>query len=501
MRRRLEPVEGKETKGGGGGRDTTTIVSCIGKEEDAATRQGFRQRLVSSSFFLKRRSTTSTARRRTGCLALLSLSILLLLITIHLTIGEYAWVRRRCWLYHLLNAVQTAIPPNKSSLLVQQKVECWEAKYHQKGELEPRFGRNKQQQHHHDVDIQLMEQGGGVAVDIVHYTITSHLDEPVWQLWECSMEATERFCPTCQVHIWLVSPDQEENDQILLLLLYNNHSNSHHPNNWCIHVPPNQTMIGNSSFCSTPFSATATTNSTTATPPTLLQRLQTWLLDSNNARRTLPAHLSDGWRIVTLLEYGGNDNNDNKRGSSSSSLYLDADVVPISSRLFSSLPENFIPMQNSVGSYKLNGGVLRLSNSNNNNANTAVSGSGSNLFLQALAEDYLEWAPQLAQYVSLEQQTFGFLGPAALTRTFLDLSPTDKSQVVLLPPHWVEPSTTNSNTASSMKLCQKTSSNSSQSVAIHWSSKRKRNWVTATRQNACLKKVMSTACPIVFGTL
>jgi hypothetical protein len=109
----------------------------------------------------------------------------------------------------------------------------------------------------------------------------------------------------------------------------------------------------------------------------------------------------------------------------------------------------------------------------------------------------LEWAPQLAQHVPLEQQTFGFLGPAALTRTFLDLK--DKSNVMILPPHWVEPSTSN------MDLCQQSSSggtsgSSGGSVVIHWSGKeRKRNWIKATSENACLKEVMHAACPRVLG--
>lgn len=155
------------------------------------------------------------------------------------------------------------------------------------------------------------------------------------------------------------------------------------------------------------------------------------------------------------------------------------------------ITRNFHSNANSIGSYKLNGGVLRFSNDNNN----------ANVLLQALANDYLEWAPQLAHHVPLDQQTFGFLGPAALTRTFLDLK--DKSKVVLLPPHWVEPSTSTSNSPT-MDLCQQSSSsssssNSSNSVAIHWSGKeRKRNWLTAIRQNACLQKIMSASCPIVL---
>jgi hypothetical protein len=378
-------------------------------------------------------------------------------------------------------------------MLVRQKVECWEAKYHEKSELEPRFRlQQHQQQQQHDVSILLqnkLNQTNAVlsVVDTVHYTITSRLDEPVWRLWQCSLEATARFCgPMCQVHIWLVSPDQEENNRLLqsLMLLVDHNK---HQDHWCIHVPPNQTMVtgknSNAALCRSPFSATAAT--TTSTTPTLAERLQTWLLQPDNAHSTLPAHLSDGWRIVTLLEYGSSS-------SSSSSLYLDADVVPISTRLFSSsLPENFIPMQNSIGSYKLNGGVLRLDSNNHANGAAASNGSNKDIFLQALANDYLEWAPLLAQHVPLEQQTFGFLGPAALTRTFLDLK--DKSKVVLLPPHWVEPSTSN------MDLCQRQSS-SSNSVAIHWSGKdRKRNWMTASRQNACLNKVMVAACPIVLG--
>jgi hypothetical protein len=197
--------------------------------------------------------------------------------------------------------------------------------------------------------------------------------------------------------------------------------------------------------------------------------LRKWL-GSPQARQQIPAHLSDAWRLVALLEVGG--------------LYLDADVLPIPPRLLQ-LPSPSVPAQGNAGAYRLNGGVLRLGdNKDEHYENATAFRRHPTSFLAALERDHMTWAPRLAQ-LPKEKQTFGFLGPAALTRVYTLRAYQDRVKV--LPPRIVEPAVVRGES-----LCR-------DSLAAHFSGTNKQKWKALIR-NTCLEKLVELACPYTLQT-
>jgi hypothetical protein len=178
-------------------------------------------------------------------------------------------------------------------------------------------------------------------------------------------------------------------------------------------IGPNCELPSPPKPCHTERKHTTTKSSTTAR--TSAQQLRQWLA-SPLATQQLPAHVSDAWRLVALAEYGG--------------LYLDADVFPLSPYHMLRLPLPSIPTQIKISAYRLNGGVLTMEalptashtcdedDDVDDNDKKTLQQHQDHSFLHEMIIDHLYWAPRLAR-LPLDQQTFGFLGPCALTRTYL----------------------------------------------------------------------------------
>lgn len=152
-------------------------------------------------------------------------------------------------------------------------------------------------------------------------------------------------------------------------------------------------------------------------------------------------------------------------------LYLDTDVLVFSDKVFE-LPSPTVPTQHKVGAYRLNGGLLRM--------------EPESAYLQSLIQDTLEWAPKLER-LPLKDQAFGFLGPAALTRTFLNQIPNNGEKITILEPNAVEgPSPT---------------LNCSESLAIHFTGRAwKQKWRSDGLRHEssypeCLRSFLEKQCP------
>lgn len=388
---------------------------------------------------------------------------------------EFSWVHRRCTKAMLIPTIINA-------------VECSEAYINMKATLNPALWPPLL----NDDSIHFVN----TTAKHIHYTITSPLEGEVWGLARCSMEgSTNLLCPeaSCTINVWIVdhaadlllnqssnntSSRGQQQKQDMLQDITNTLGSSSSSSSWCVRIvhpfsrhSTSDVLIGEGcpSYPSFRSMEAAIT-------------LREWL-GSRDAVSQLPAHVSDAWRLVALLEIGG--------------LYLDADVLPVSPRLLR-IPSPSVPAQQGVGSYRLNGGVLRLGDYSNDykydashSINTAFlrkrrSTKRSTTFLEALKQDHLYWAPRLAR-VPIEKQTFGFLGPGALTRVYT--GDAYQENVTILTPTLVEPSIHERD----MSLC-------TQSLAVHFSGNRKLKWRQLIR-NTCVEQQPMTICPHTFRAL
>jgi len=208
-----------------------------------------------------------------------------------------------------------------------------------------------------------------------------------------------------------------------------------------------------------------------------------WLA-SPLAGNQITEHASDAWRLVALLEVGG--------------LYLDLDVIILSDLLLR-LPRNAVPVQPRVGAYRMNGGVLRLGDRKDDDENhernvdkkRRVRGGRKDgkTFIEAMVEDHLYWAPRLATLPKEHNgQTFGFLGPCALTRVFVSKQFND--QVLVLPEASVEPRI-------NRELCSNYRTRGS--LAVHFGGKTKENWRSMVIREKCLEEIFrNNVCPNTY---
>jgi hypothetical protein len=357
-------------------------------------------------------------------------------------LDEYAWVHRRClkaWF-----VISTA-----------SSVQCVEAATHKRAMQDKTLSVPPHPP--------IFEP---TAAKHAHYTITTPLTGEVLYLALCSIEAMTTICRKhhCTVNIWVVaqaatavndgSVEQDLNwfEQVIGAL------DEAGDSSYCIRIPSSisdQSDQLQGSNCALPL------------PCTDSRELRDWL-SSPLARNQLPAHQSDAWRILALVELGG--------------LYLDADVLPLSSQLLY-LPETSIPSQNKVGAYHLNGGVLKMPEPVCHD----VKQSNSPSFLDALMKDHLYWAPRLAQQ-PLDQQTFGFLGPCALTRVYTlhDFI----GSATILSYQAIEPNI-------NPLPCEL---ESNEHLAIHFSGGRKHKWYSELQRSACLKEMTQSIGPKALKT-
>jgi hypothetical protein len=202
---------------------------------------------------------------------------------------------------------------------------------------------------------------------------------------------------------------------------------------------------------------------------------------AQQSQQLIPEHASDAWRLVALLEWGG--------------LYLDLDVIPFTSRLMH-LPCETVPTQHRIGAYRVNGGVLRLGDSflcsssvyghGTENNHDSRNDTSPGCFLQALEADHLWWAPRLAR-LSESEQTFGFLGPGALTRVAISSACRGDGQLTVLPDDVIEP-------VIDATICALIQTNKT-TLAAHFSRSKKTIWWPLVTRYPCLEMKVRSVCP------
>lgn len=410
---------------------------------------------------------------------LLLLSIIIAYLIVRLCFLEYSWVHRRCLVATLL------------FFNLQSQIECVEASTHMRAMQSPALlwpvdpSRTLSIQQMHQVQ-------SNPPVHDVHFGMTEFLTNPnAMELALCSVEAAARQCFTvgsssattateaCRVNVWMVDGAAEKLkfnktttpkpvDALTVLL-----DKVGAP--WCIHIVERSSLSRSYVGPDCPAHDTRPQSASS-------QKLLEWL-SSDLARHQIAAHASDAWRLVVLGEAGG--------------LYMDLDVVMLSTNLLK-LPRNSIPVQSRVGAYRMNGGVLKLSPVQD--SDSLLAGRHSWLrsslrqksLLDAVIEDHLRWAPRLATLPSTHKgQTFGFLGPCALTRVFLQQHPSAE-EVWVLPEAVVEPRRLDH------RLCNATTSGS---WAIHFSGTRKERWRQMISSTPCLVDLFQrTICPVTMGS-
>ena len=376
----------------------------------------------------------------------------------HLLLDEYAWVHRRCLKASIFKGTVA-------------QVECVEATTHKLAAL----------------DLSLSDEtilatninfNKTSASQHVHYTITTPLFGSKLYLALCSMEAIGRLCnkggvSNCIINVWIV--DQARRQYENGTWFHDIHSTLG-DYSYCLRLVGSSVdkdeLIGTA--CMNPLSSCKANNN----------RLRDWL-STSLATNQLPAHVSDAWRLVALNEIGG--------------LYLDADVLPISPNILH-LPSPTVTSQQKVGAYRLNGGTLRMDahvfcNGDDNISNEKKSDlKHTTTFLEALVSDHLEWAPRLAM-LPQAQQTFGFLGPCALTRVYTDHRYSDDETVTVLPHQIAQPPRIDA-----MKIC-----NNPDLLAIHFTGSHKKDTWTGIMhvktRKSCLKDLVQSSCPRILDKL
>ena len=388
-------------------------------------------------------------RYRTRSRRLLVLAVVVSIATIGLAhfylVEQYAWVRRRCLKSWLIWWDTVAA------------VECVEARTHKKAEQDPSLW---------DQNLLRNVQFAVSPVQHVHYTVTTPLFGQVLTLALCSMEAISIFCRTkgCMVHVWIV-------DQAAATLKSDKHASwldemqaTLQDSRHCLHI----SAIGDTSETDQLLGSACVPSVCTESS----RELRNWL-STRLASEQLPAHVSDAWRLVALSEYGG--------------LYLDADVLPLLPNILH-LPSPTVPAQSKIGAYRLNGGVLALDLivPCENEPLSPVGGvhRTPTSFLEAMIEDHLIWAPRLVRLPS-SQQTFGFLGPCALTRVYL--ARRYEKPVTVLHVDRVE------GAINEASLCHDDSR-----LSVHFSGKRKNDWYGLLAGHSCMRSRVHDACPRVL---
>lgn len=354
---------------------------------------------------------------------------------------EYAWVRRRCLTSWLLWWDTVAA------------VECVEARTHQLAEQDSTLW---------DRNIPRNVLFTVSPVQHVHYTITTPLLNQVLSLALCSMEAISKYCQEkkCIAHIWVVDKAFSALKSSEKSIWFDDIQNTLQNSQYCLHLvngvaAETDELLG-SACASSPC-------------PESSRELRKWLC-TRLASKQLPAHVSDAWRLVALADYGG--------------LYLDADVLPLSPHILH-LPLPSVPTQSKLGAYRLNGGVLALESPTCQSGRRSERRRSEPSFLEAMIQDHVRWAPRLAE-LPLSKQTFGFLGPCALTRVYLDRNNYAKP-VTILPVNQVE------GAVNEASICHDDSR-----LAIHFSGQRKKDWYGALAGSPCMQSRIHHACPIIF---
>lgn len=392
----------------------------------------------------KKRNNSFYILHRGQCWLTLPLFVILLYLLYYFVLDEFAWVHSRClksWILHPGNIVY--------------QIQCIEASTHERATLDSTLWFDDSE------DIFDIPFHPATMAKYIHYTITTAptSSQGAFSLTLCSVEASGRICQAwdCSIQIWIVH--QAATNATSTTSWFQELEITLKPYPHCFRIIEGgnrpTVLIGsacplqtqqeeqNSSICG------SNHNKNSA-----YHMLQQWLTTSPLVENTLPAHISDGWRLVALASAGG--------------LYLDTDVVPLSNDIVQ-LPGNTIPTQDKVGAYRLNGGTLRL--------NTC-------LLLQELMKDYLQWASLLASSLSLQDQTFGFLGPCALTRVYT--TKRGKEPVTILPPYVVEPPLDCRGDDKNKKKKTK------KPLALHFSGHRKHSW---QRHFHCWDDRIKSSCP------
>jgi hypothetical protein len=404
-----------------------------------------------------------------GIAAILSITIAVVIIY-NYCIEEYAWVRRRC-LYSLLWYDNTA-----------RAVVCVEARTHQRAMQEPSLWPDTTKYSYYSPKENVLDDShshpAATVVSHVHYTITSPLTGESFALALCSMEGMSRYCQEqderCIINLWIVHE---------AAAVYDNNGSSSDGSTWLQEM---QETLGDAPYCIriVPASNSTTNNpdddillGTACFPPKQPCRaLRTWLSSPLARTNQLVAHVSDAWRLVSLAEFGG--------------LYLDADVLALTSELLY-LPAPTIPSQHeAAAAYRLNGGFLRLDTVPNvcDDAVSLITVTGKQqppkYLLQALVADHLYWAPRLAT-LPLERQTYGFLGPCALTRVYLDQLP-QQENITVLPPDMGQP------TISALTVCH----HATPPLVLHFTGRTlKKSWRSIVSNSECIQKKVEGICP------
>jgi hypothetical protein len=229
-------------------------------------------------------------------------------------------------------------------------------------------------------------------------------------------------------------------------------------------------------------STTGTPADTTTTTTNIRKEPREPAAQQQHHQQLIPEHASDAWRLVALLEWGG--------------LYLDLDVIPFTSRLMH-LPCETVPTQHRIGAYRVNGGVLRLGDSSicssvhtthvtEDDDGSRNDTSSPGCFLQALEADHLWWAPRLARLSEVEQ-TFGFLGPGALTRVAISSACRKDGQLTVLPDDVIEP-------VIDATICARIQTNKT-TLAAHFSRSKKTIWWPLVTRYPCLEMKVRSVCP------
>ena len=418
--------------------------------------------------------------------------VLLVAVLYVLVFNEYGWVYRRCLVSKLL------------FFHFPLRLQCSEAWYHRKANLHPGLlwtskllygdsGKkynstlDQETQNRTEEIYQSLAHSPHKAASHIHYIFTSPFtDRSVEQLGECSVEAIGKMCrdpsKDCTVHFWVVGKaanEMEEKDSKSVTSKYVHQINNimHSTGvSYCIRVVTEPaTLFQGNNFtalhdeASSQETCTSFNIANNANQEYILRMID-WLTTPLAKYEQLTEHLSDAWRLLVLLLFPD-------------SIYLDLDVMPLDP-LFLHLPPNTLPLQHRVGAYRMNSGSLRLGT-----PETQVHSTVDNrpTYLQALVEDHLHWAPLIAQ-LPKEQQTFGFVGPAALTRVFVDEEYSDP--VVPFPSVFLEPS------IGPQRLCPSSKGTRTLSLAAHFSRNRKYNWYPHLIQRApCLRKLFVDLCP------
>ena len=430
----------------------------------------------------------------------------------HYLFTKYSWVHRRCFLISSNNN-------NNNNYLnslwsTRSNIECTEAYYHKQAELESSLWspilpdddtilQNRQQAayHHHDNNDKASSRK---PVQHIHYTITAPLtssnnNHETWDLALCSIRMSAFYlCDggiDCTINIWIVDKAAPNNDNQTFVvnsiirdlkksLTFSSSASSTTTTGKnkkkfaksCIRIVPEghydvQTIDVFSSRDKESTNCIPLNNQTI--------QLRQWL--AYGAHNQLPAHISDAWRLVAMSEIGG--------------LYMDADVLPLSKdNLRYNLPSTTIPSQIKKGksAYRLNGGLLRM--------------ESNSIFLQAMIDDHLFWAPQLEK-VPQNNQTFGFLGPAALTRTYLKLLESNDIMTTATSPSTQQHDGDDDNTANNNQvtilppklvinqfLCRDTK----HAWAVHFTAQKKKKTWKALVQVSCFETLVSQYCASEF---